>query len=39
MLWRGFGANTFLVNMGGFVAQYPTRVPFHYPERVPAAGP
>ena len=26
-----FGANTFLVNMGGIVAQYPTRVPFHYP--------
>jgi hypothetical protein len=25
-----FGANTFLVNMGGIVAQYPTRVPFHY---------
>ena len=24
------GANTFLVNMGGIVAQYPTRVPFHY---------
>src|SRR5687768_1408014 len=27
----GFGANTFLMNMGGIVAQYPTRVPFHYP--------
>ena len=26
-----FGANTFLVNMGGIVAQYPTRAPFHYP--------
>ena len=26
-----FGANTFLMNMGGIVAQYPTRVPFHYP--------
>jgi hypothetical protein len=26
-----FGANTYLVNMGGIVAQYPTRVPFHYP--------
>ena len=25
------GANTFLVNMGGIVAQYPTRVAFHYP--------
>ena len=25
------GANTFLVNMGGIVAQYPTRAPFHYP--------
>jgi hypothetical protein len=25
------GANTFLMNMGGIVAQYPTRVPFHYP--------
>jgi hypothetical protein len=25
-----FGANTFLINMGGIVAQYPTRVPFHY---------
>jgi len=25
------GANTFLVNLGGIVAQYPTRVPFHYP--------
>jgi hypothetical protein len=24
------GANTFLVNMGGIVAQYPTRVSFHY---------
>ena len=26
-----FGANTFLLNMGGIVAQYPTKVPFHYP--------
>jgi putative glycosyl hydrolase-like family 6 (GHL6) protein len=26
-----FGANTFLMNMGGIVAHYPTRVPFHYP--------
>jgi hypothetical protein len=26
-----FPANTFLVNMGGIVAQYPTRVAFHYP--------
>src|SRR5918993_4670091 len=26
-----FGANTFLMNMGGIVAQYPTRVLFHYP--------
>jgi hypothetical protein len=25
-----FGANAFLINMGGIVAQYPTRVPFHY---------
>ena len=25
------GANTFLVNMGGIVAHYPTRAPFHYP--------
>ena len=24
------GANTFLVNMGGIVAQYPTKVAFHY---------
>ena len=28
-----FPANTFLLNMGGIVAQYPTRVPFHYPSR------
>jgi hypothetical protein len=28
-----FPANTFLVNMGGIVAQYPTRVAFHYPSR------
>ncbi len=26
-----FRANTFLMNMGGIVAQYPTPVPFHYP--------
>jgi hypothetical protein len=26
-----FPANVFLVNMGGIVAQYPTRAPFHYP--------
>jgi hypothetical protein len=26
-----FPANTFLINMGGIVAQYPTKVPFHYP--------
>ena len=26
----GLHANTFLVNMGGIVAQYPTKVPFHY---------
>ena len=26
-----FPANTFLVNMGGIVAQYPTSVSFHYP--------
>lgn len=26
-----FGANTYLLNMGGIVAQYPTRVAFHYP--------
>jgi hypothetical protein len=25
-----FKANTFLMNMGGIVAQYPTKVPFHY---------
>lgn len=25
-----FPANTFLFNMGGIVAQYPTKVPFHY---------
>jgi Hypothetical glycosyl hydrolase 6 len=25
-----FPANTFLINMGGITAQYPTRVPFHY---------
>jgi Hypothetical glycosyl hydrolase 6 len=28
-----FSANTFLVNMGGIIAQYPTRVSFHYPSR------
>jgi hypothetical protein len=32
------GANTFLVNMGGIVAQYPTRVPFHYPSTFLPAG-
>ena len=25
------GANTYLLNMGGIAAQYPTRAPFHYP--------
>src|SRR5689334_8383834 len=33
-----FPANTFLVNMGGIVAQYPTRVPFHYPSAYLPAG-
>ena len=33
-----FRANTFLVNMGGIVAQYPTRVPFHYPSAFLPAG-
>ena len=33
-----FGANTFLMNMGGIVAQYPTRVPFHYPSAHLPAG-
>ena len=33
-----FGANTFLMNMGGIVAQYPTRVPFHYPSVFLPAG-
>ena len=28
-----FGANALLFNMGGIVAQYPTRVEFHYPSR------
>ena len=32
------GANTFLMNMGGIVAQYPTRVPFHYPSTFLPAG-
>ena len=32
------GANTFLVNMGGIVAQYPTRAPFHYPSGFLPAG-
>ena len=32
------GANTFLVNMGGIVAQYPTRVAFHYPSAFLPAG-
>jgi hypothetical protein len=34
----GAGANTFLMNMGGIVAQYPTRVPFHYPSAFLPAG-
>jgi hypothetical protein len=29
-----FPANTLLLNMGGIVAQYPTRVAFHYPSRM-----
>jgi hypothetical protein len=29
-----FPANTFLVNMGGIVAQYPTRVALHYPSAI-----
>jgi hypothetical protein len=33
-----FRANTFLMNMGGIVAQYPTRVPFHYPSAYLPAG-
>jgi len=33
-----FGANTFLMNMGGIVAQYPTKVPFHYPSTFLPAG-
>src|SRR5262245_17154472 len=33
-----FPANTFLINMGGIVAQYPTRVPFHYASRYLPAG-
>jgi Hypothetical glycosyl hydrolase 6 len=33
-----FGANTFLMNMGGIVAQYPTRVPFHYASAFLPAG-
>jgi hypothetical protein len=33
-----FPANTFLVNMGGIVAQYPTRVPFHYASAFLPAG-
>jgi Hypothetical glycosyl hydrolase 6 len=32
------GATTFLVNMGGIVAQYPTRVAFHYPSAFLPAG-
>jgi hypothetical protein len=32
------GANTFLVNMGGIVAQYPTRATFHYPSAFLPAG-
>ena len=33
-----FPANTFLVNMGGIVAQYPTRAAFHYPSAFLPAG-
>jgi hypothetical protein len=33
-----FGANTFLMNMGGIVAQYPTKVPFHYASAFLPAG-
>lgn len=33
-----FPANTLLLNMGGIVAQYPTRVAFHYPSRMLPAG-
>ncbi len=33
-----FPANTLLLNMGGIVAQYPTRVAFHYPSRMLAPG-
>ena len=33
-----FHANTFLVNMGGIVAQYPTKVPFHYASAFLPAG-
>ena len=33
-----FGANTFLLNMGGIVAQYPTKVPFHYASTFLPAG-
>ena len=33
-----FGANTFLVNMGGIVAFSPTRVPFHYASAYLPAG-
>src|SRR5512134_1230402 len=29
-----FPANTLLLNMGGIVAQYPTRAAFHYPSRM-----
>ena len=32
------GANTFLMNMGGIVAQYPTRVDFHYASHFLPAG-
>ncbi len=34
----GFRANTFLINMGGIVAQYPTKAPFHYPSAYLPAG-
>ena len=33
-----FRANTFLLNMGGIVAQYPTKVPFHYASAFLPAG-
>ncbi len=33
-----FPANTLLLNMGGIVAQYPTRAALHYPSRMLPAG-